>query len=283
MKNTQLKHKEQEAASDRDPRIEDIELRGSYSVLEIATLAAQCGGDTAPDRIEAAIQLLSATEWSAFLGKRARYRQRLLKAGHPGWESPEQFSALVEQREKGRRNCQRAMDICREAECDPETGKILRKSLVSLAYQSAGIGEADSEHALRLFNDWLKIESADVAKGIASEAVHRMAGSPPIDLRNFTMWTDEEFLQFEELSKSPKTRESALVVTKSIIESAHKSPLIHDEETAYELTRGFLRFLENRQITKKSKIVRSQKVGSEGQIVSPKTRGAERGIDGKYT
>ena len=262
-------------------RFEDVELFDSYSVIEIATLAAKCEGATGSDRVDAAIQLLSAAEWSAFIGKRERYRQRQIKGGRPDWASSDDLNAEIERREKSRRTCKQAKEICSEAERDVKTGKIVLSSLVVLAYQIAGKGSASPAHALRVFNEWMRMEATDIAKGISSKEIHRIAGDLPIDPSNYILWTDEQYRQWEELSEA--SLGAAVIELRGRSESKNRSPLIHDEDIAYELTRNFLGFLMERPEKESRDIVQSQSGETKGQILSPATRGAVWGDDGKYS
>ena len=59
------------------PQFEDHRLRYVYSVIEIATLAAGCRADTLEERVEEAVQLLSAVERSAALSKDQKERDIL--------------------------------------------------------------------------------------------------------------------------------------------------------------------------------------------------------------
>jgi hypothetical protein len=134
---------------------EDISLIRKYPVMEIATLAAGCRGETRKERISDAVELLALVERYALAGKetrlRIRDRENTKECGH------------AKTTELGYANIQdsflKALEIRSAATRDEKTGKIKVTSLVGLAYETATGGKADSSEAMRRYNKWIERNS----------------------------------------------------------------------------------------------------------------------------
>lgn len=276
-----------EDAQSSQTMLEDIKLTRRYPVMEIAKLAARCGGATADDRIEAAIELLSAAEQSASMGKKARFIMRRIKLGHSEEAAMRQFEAMSENRDDYRKRSGQAEEICRLAERSQKTGKILLSSLLGLAYDESGIGRNKSNknpkksaHANRLYNHWLREEAQDSARGMASEEVCRLSNEPKIDLRAYTIWTDEQSNLWEKLTGVYS--KAAVAELRPTFETKTRPLSIHDDQVAFDLVFRFLRFLEERPKPVIDDTLHSQNEDKKGQFVSPKTRGSKRRLDGTF-
>lgn len=250
-----------ESAIPRALMIEDTRLNRAYSVQEVAMIASGCTGDSPDARIEDALDLLEAAEKHAFKDKWDKQREWNAKHGHS-----ENIESLKRFTENGKRRYRKAEQICRNAERDKETGKIVRSSLVALAYVESGKGK-DSVTANRRYNEWLGFAALNDARSPSYDELNKHLGSLP--------WDTEKWMSFVERRKASASADSF----KKRFESGVKPALIHNEQIAKDLADDFLEWLEKRPKKTPSKIIRS---GDDGQIVSPKTRGSKRNEEGKF-
>lgn len=241
--------------------IKDTRLARSYSVIEIASIAAGCVGQTPDFRINDAIELLSAAERHAFAGKWQKHRQWAISEGQSGNIEAEKIFV-----EGNAHRHKKAQDICKNAKRDTKTGKILRSSLVGLAYSEAGIGY-DENHASRLYNDWLRESMIEDAGVIPHEELIDSLGPQP--------WNERKIDRWMEMVNERKAVADINAFRKRY-ESGTRTILIHDEETAIDLVFGFLEWLEKRPTKPASTNPRSKQADSKGQYVSPKNRGSAR-------
>jgi hypothetical protein len=231
--------------------MEDTRLKRKYSVMEIATLAAGCRGETPKDRIEDAIQLLSAVEWHAVTHKLEKLRERIrlgMAARGETQPTPEHIDSTANVINKSAKEFDRWIEIRDAAKRDEATGKIVLHSLTLEICKAAGVGNT-VENARLKYNEWLAselIEQNEYASSYGLEAV-------------------------------------SLEDYKSLHASNDKRRLIHDDMTASLIIDGFLWWLEKRPKKPRTEILHSHKEDTKGQIVSPETRGADRGEDGKFT
>lgn len=266
--------------------LEDVTLAHPYKVETVAMIAAACAGATAFDRNDMAIQALAAAESSASMGMEPRFIMRLINAGHPKESAIRQLREESKRRVEYRRRSEQVKEICRGAKRDPRTGNILLSSLVGLAYETTEISRSKSassmdgsKHGNRLYNVWLREEAADEARGIACLEVSRRCNHPPIDLANYQMWTAEEYKLWEDLV--PESMKAAVEVIRSRYETKTRPITIHDDLTASDLVERFIFFLEQRD-RQESNALHAQEGEHKGEFVSPKTKGAKRGDDGKF-
>lgn len=236
------------SAPDSRLMLEDHRLKNRYSVIEIATLAAACRGKTPTDRIEDAIQLLSAVESSASISKaeklRETIRQTSIARGDLKGTAPEKIDSKIWITNRAKDQLDKWDQILKTVDRDNTTGKIERSSLTYEICKAANLGIATKEHANRLYREWLKSDLAECA------TLYEVVS------------LDDRLSQFETRSKIP---------------------LIHDDGTARSIIIAFSGWLETRPKGGKPEIIQSQKADSKGKIVSPKTRGAVRDGDGKFS
>jgi hypothetical protein len=230
--------------------LEDHRLERRYSVLEIATLAAVCRGETTNERIEDAIRLLSAVEGtaskSALEKLRKTIRDKCISRGDMKESTPERIESKIRVLDGIHAEWKKWKGIIDAAERDEKTGKIIRSSLVHEICKAANVANKTntSGHANRLYRKWLQSALDEAATG--GEAV-----------------------SFEEYQSG--------------FESRSKVCLIHDDDSAWFIVVDLLCWLEVRPTNEVPEIIQSQKDDSKGQIVSPKNRGAGRAEDGKFS
>lgn len=232
-------------------RLEDHRLARSYSVIEIATLAASCPGNTPKEQLEEAIELLAGVEHMALTPIEKKLRNELypqfIKNGKVSKADEERIDSLIEITLRIRELKQISELLLSACERDTETGKIPRASLVLEICKLSGVTESP-EHSQRLFRQWAKMQWEE-----ESEVTYRCTGLG---------------VSFED--------------HQAIYES-RKERLIHDEHAAYYVISRFLGWLRSRPRANRNKPLRSHKDDTVGQIVSPTTKGASRSTDGKYT
>ena len=224
----------------------DHRLKRAYSVMEIATLAAGCRGDKPEDRIEEAIQLLASVEWNASKSKSEKLREILTRnlSAKGVTVTPQLLDSRVKGSNASDIECALWEKILNTAERDEATDKIKRSSLALEICKAAKIGITTEAHAARKYGQWLQSDLDEAA-------------------------TRHEVVSLEEY--------------KSAYESGRTVRLIHDDTTARVIIVSFLLWLEDGARKKIPTPVQSHKVGTKGQIVSPKNRGAERDEDGRFS
>jgi len=136
-------------------------LTQKYTVLEIATLAAGCRGDTRVAQIKEAVGMLEIVERYAAAGPEVV--SRILR----GPNAADEDAILAARFEK-------ALASVAEAETDPVTGRIKRTSLAALC--SGGT----EEHARRLYADYLKHEAHYDEDAVAKVAARYESGKKTI-------------------------------------------------------------------------------------------------------
>ncbi len=194
------------------------------------------------------------------------------------------FTPESEFRDEYRRKSEQVKAICLAARRDGKSGKILVSSLLGLLYETTGLGKSTSgerhDHANRLYNQWLREESVEEARGIASAEVCRLSNEPEFNPRAFVLWTGPQWQLWDELvTKSMKT---AVAVVRCRFEAKTRPSSIHDDFTAFDLAFRFLQFLEERARSRITRAPRSKGGGNLGQFLPRDSRGADRGKDGRY-
>ena len=233
-------------------RLEDHRLQRSYTVIEIATLAAACRGNSPKEQLEEAIELLAGVEYSALTPIEKKLKNEFSQLFNTNGEiskvDAEHIESLTARELRIRDLSEISTSLIRACERDTETGKIKRASLALEICKKSGTTESP-EHSQRLFKKWASIH-----------------------------WNEESEIKYRCTGEDPSFEDH-----QAAYESGKKEKLIHDDDAARYVIAGFLEWLESRSRRKISKPLRSHKDGTAGQIVSPKTKGASRSGDGKYT
>jgi hypothetical protein len=247
--------------------IEDRRLLGTYSVMEIAMLAAACRSKDPNEKIEEAIELLNVAEEHASMGKWTKERNLRLNSGDPEGAS----FAKIDEEKKADEIWEQQKTTARQACADAERklGKIVRTSLVLELCKAAGVGKATRNHSYRVFSDFVE---ATARQRIGEIPLNEATAFLRPGLTQAEIFANyREILVERERNFNPDN-------FKAQFESG-SPPLIHDEHTAFWLACDFLNWLERRPPKKPPTLIRSD---TNKQIVSPKNRGAKRDAKGNF-
>ncbi|NQX02956.1 hypothetical protein HQ447_20040 [bacterium] len=240
--------------------IEDVRLDRAYSAIDVALIAANCGGETAEEKIYSALDLLVAFQDIARIDQFFRDALRKFKGGDSQaiWSETIEAARQTAERQKARHK--HAKKCCAVAKRHKTTGQILRSSLVIEVCKISPIKNVSADHATRLFNNFVNSERDKlhqliphgIEMGKEDQEIHDRSGSRAIKD------------QFESRS--------------------HPVVILNDAKAEW-LAEHFLQWLEEEHPkTARPKPMRSRNDESKGQFVSPKTRGADRATgseDGK--
>lgn len=230
--------------TDSDLTIKDARLLRSYSVVEVAAIAAGCNGTSPWLKIGAAMDLLAAAEEAALMTPSQLLHNIVLRREGrlPPIEEISKFpqhdmQLMTDVAEQNKMNSQ----ILRASERDESTNRIKRSSLVHATCKTLAVSE-NPKYSDSLFRDFCKWW-----------------------LRGQQTWnpsfTEEEFF--------------------SDFESGSKTKLIIDDDKAFYLVDQFVRWLRNRGEASTIQARPSFRSKTK-QFTSAEARGAERDEDGKF-
>jgi hypothetical protein len=266
MKNSSPSNKA-EAAEVAPLGIKHLSLQGSYSPLEVATLAASCRGNDLEARFQDAFGLLAHAEELARLGPWGIESKDRIERGDSLAGSPANIKKCKEVQELQDHRITLAEGLCSKAKRDKVSGKILRSPFMLQVCRSVGASN-EVGHSNRLYNEWLTYAAVARSKDLTAVTMHRPCGpgSWPVDL--------------SEEGGGPAATETGFAEFKSRFESGKKTATLHDDEVAKWLAVELFFWLgprprpAARKVAKKAP--RSQKEDTKGQFVSPQTKGAEK-------
>lgn len=247
--------------------IKHLSLHGSYSPLEIATLAASCRGSDLDARFQDAFGLLAHAEELARLGPWGIESKDRIERGDSLAASPEKTRRDKEVQETQDHRITLAERFCAEAKRDKRSGKILRNPFLRQICNSVDEGIKTEAHSSRLYNTWLKYATAVRAEDLTEATMHRPGGpgSWPVDQ--------------SEVGGRPPATETEFAEFKSRFESG-KTATLHDDHVAKWLAVELFFWLGSRPkpVAKKvsRKAPRSRKKDTKGQFVASQTKGAEK-------
>lgn len=186
---------------------EDVKLKGRYSVMEIAMLAAGCRGETNLDRFTDAVELLALVERHAVAGKKARMRNRDRKTGKADYDSAERSLVYLNR-------FHTSAKIRDAATRDEKTGKIELTSLVGLAYEAATGGKADSSEAMRRYNEWFQVEAGNEMITIQGFRARYVSGTKPVVVHDDSEALELGVLLLGYLEDAPKRKPTKVIQSK---------------------------------------------------------------------
>jgi hypothetical protein len=267
MKNSSPSNKAKAEAAEVDPlRITRLGLHGSYTPLEIATLAAICRGSDLDARFQDAFGLLAHAEELARLGPWGIELKDRIERGVPLAALPAKIKKDGEIQEAYDHRIALAERLCAEAKRDKLYGKILRSPFMLQVCSSFGVSN-EMGHSNRLYNDWLRYAAVARSKDLTEVIMHRRGGplSWPVDL--------------SEASGGQPATETEIAEFKSRFESG-KTATLHDDHVAKWLAVELFFWLGSRPKpaakTISRKAPRSRKEDTKGQFVASRTKDAEK-------
>lgn len=247
-------------------RIKHLSLQGSYSPLEIATLAASCRGNELDARFQDAFELLAHAEELARLGPWGIESKDRIERGDPPEALPAKIKKDGEIQEAYDHRIALAERLCAEAKRDKLYGKILRSPFMLQVCSSFGVSN-EMGHSNRLYNEWLTYAAVARSKDLTEVIMHRRGGpgSWPVDPSEASGGrpaTETEFAEFKSRFESGKTA------------------TLHDDHVAKWLAVELFFWLGSRPKpvakTISRKAPRSRKEDTKGQFVASRTKGAEK-------
>ncbi|MES2438542.1 MAG: hypothetical protein V4584_05735 [Verrucomicrobiota bacterium] len=243
------------------PLLTHLELSEAYTVMEIATLAAACAGETHEAKFMEAVKLLSFVTGKARQGKWGIEIEDRIRQGEQEWASPEVIAAEKENQDQFDKKLALADRLCASADRHKTSKRILRNDLVLEICKSAGTRIEKVEQANRKFTAWLKHAAVYRADQLTVESMH--TSSP------FIMWDDPNE-ESKRLNKPPAS-EQELAEFLSRFESGRPAQ-IHDEQIAKRFVLELIHWLEFQPKTAPRQRLRSNEEGNEGQFVPGKVK-----------
>lgn len=224
----------------------DPRQKKSYSVVDVAGIAAGCKGMTPKHRIFEALDLLAAAEEVAGYGPNQTLEflgNRHIPIMTLGEEPPNLLQKSKDQELSRACRIQQISDIIAKCDRDPKTKRIKRTSMVHQAVIASGGGK-NSKFAQEKFGYFVR------------EVVECQQGEGP-------KITQKEYL--------------------SRFESGIKTKLLNSDTAAAFLADHFLRWLESSKNTPSNSSKHRLHSNMNGTFVSKSTRGAHRDNEGKFS